>query len=86
MGGFFPSSTKGNLTNRYNGNDSANNILYDLIQQSQQSKKKQQDLTDKAVKNLKVKNSEKPPRCEKEFSPLSPDLSKHQVTTMPSEY
>jgi len=31
-------------------------------------------MTDKAVKNLKVKNSEKPPRREKEFSPLSPDM------------
>jgi hypothetical protein len=82
-GSFFnpPSSTKGNLTNRHPGNDSASNILYEMICQSQQNKKKQE--TEKAVKNLKVKTTDKPnlpPRREKE--PISPDLLKQP----PGEY
>lgn len=52
------------MTNRFPANESAGNMLYDLIQQ----KKKHHDNTEKAVKNLKVKNSEKPPRKENDTS------------------
>lgn len=57
--------------------------MFDLV--SQTKKQEKQETTEKAINNLKVKNSEKPPRREKELSPLSPDLSKNNMTTT-SEY